>query len=292
MSADLDSERLAEQALEGSRMPRRRPQFELRIAAGAYLQEGILTAIVQLDARQVLRVAAVEAFGQAQNCRERPHGPAALARELREVVVAKLGRRTPVIPRDQRNGVDLFRLEAAQVAVLDQVVRVPVMAFVADVHADIVKHRGVLEPFALAIGQAVHTPRLLEDRHGEARDLVGVLRPVVAALSQLDDAAAADVGVAIGLRDLFSMARDVVEDEPFTQRHVAERDVLGAQPPNDRVEQDGAGDSEICPAGLKARDAKPPLETQLDKLLPYAPQLLRGDAPVSESRAGRSPVLA
>ena len=52
------------------------------------------------------------------------------------------------------------RLEAAQIAVLDQVVRVLVVTLVADVHADVVEQRRVFEPLALAIGQAVDAARL------------------------------------------------------------------------------------------------------------------------------------
>ena len=54
-------------------------------------------------------------------------------------------------------------IEAAQIAVLDQVIRVPVMTLVADVHADVVQQRAVLEPVALAIAEAVHAARLIED---------------------------------------------------------------------------------------------------------------------------------
>jgi len=87
------------------------------------------------------------------------------------------------------------------------------MALVADVHADVVENRRVLEPLALAIGHPMDRARLVEEDEREARDLSGVLRPVIAALGQLDDAAAPHIGVAVGLRDLLAMARDVVEDE-------------------------------------------------------------------------------
>ena len=64
----------------------------------------------------------------------------------------------------------------------------------------------------------------------EPRDLLRVLRPVAAALAELDDAAAPDVGVALDLADARAVAVDVVEDEPFAQREVAEREVVGAEP--------------------------------------------------------------
>ena len=91
------------------------------------------------------------------------------------------------------------------------------MAFVADVHADVVQNRRVLQPLALAVGQAVNGACLVEERDRQARNLVCVLRPVVAALSQLEHAAATDVGIPIRLDDLLPVACDVIEDEPFAQ---------------------------------------------------------------------------
>jgi hypothetical protein len=212
LSADLDPERLAHQPFERRRVPRRRPQLQLRVARGSHLQQPIVSAIVKLDARDRLRVAAVEAFGQAQNRRERADRAAAPPADVPERAMAFFRRGLAVIPRDQRDGLDLVRLEAPQIAVLDQIVRVLVMSLVADVHAHVVEDRRVFEPLALTIGQAVDPARLLEERHGKPRDLRGVLRPVVAPLGKLHDAAPADVGIAIRLRDLFAMPCNVVED--------------------------------------------------------------------------------
>ena len=69
-----------------------------------------------------------------------------------------------MVAGDERDRFDFVRLEAAEIAVLDQVVRVLVVPLVADVHADVVEDRRVLEPFALAIGQAVD--RRASDRTG------------------------------------------------------------------------------------------------------------------------------
>jgi hypothetical protein len=89
------------------------------------------------------------------------------------------------------------------------------MPFVADMDADVVQDRRVFEPFPFAIGQAVNRARLVEERHREPRHLVRVVRPVVASLAELEHAAAAHVGIAIGLRDLLPMPCDVVEHETF-----------------------------------------------------------------------------
>ena len=125
----------------------------------------------------------------------------------------------------------------------------------------------VFEPLALAIGQAVHRSRLIEQRQRQPRDLLRVLGPVVASLGEFDDAAPADVGIAIGLRDLLAVPRDVVEDQPFAQRQVAQRELVGAEPPEDRVEQDRAGDGEVGAARFEAGHLQPLLEVERGQLL-------------------------
>src|SRR5205809_907927 len=102
--------------------------------------------------------------------------------------MAALGRGAPMIPRNQTNGFDFVRIESAQVAVLDQIVGVVVMPFVADMDADVVKDCRVLEPFALTIGQSMDRAGLIEERRREPCDLHRVLGPVIAALRELDDA--------------------------------------------------------------------------------------------------------
>ena len=82
---------------------------------------------------------AIQAFGQPEDRREGAHRLAAASAEIREAGVAPLGSGLTVIPRDERDGLDFVRLEAAKIAVLDQIVRVLVMAFVADMDADIVE---------------------------------------------------------------------------------------------------------------------------------------------------------
>ena len=84
--------------------------------------------------------------------------------EIVEADVAALRRRAAVIAGDQRDDLDLVGLEAAQVAVLDQVVRMAMMPLVADVVADVVQEARVLEPLALAIAEAVHALGVVEQR--------------------------------------------------------------------------------------------------------------------------------
>ena len=55
-------------------MARGRPELELRVARRPHLQQRVVAAIVQLDAGDGLRVAAIEALGQPENGGERADG--------------------------------------------------------------------------------------------------------------------------------------------------------------------------------------------------------------------------
>jgi hypothetical protein len=67
LSADLDAQRLSNQAFKGRRMPRGRPQLKLSISTGTDLQKRVLTAVVKVDAREALGMAPIEAFSQSEN---------------------------------------------------------------------------------------------------------------------------------------------------------------------------------------------------------------------------------
>ena len=153
-------------------MARCGPELQLGVAARPHLEEVVVSAVVQLDVGHDLGVAAIEAFRETENGRKRADDLTRAARQIAERFVAAFGRRLAMVARDQRNRFDFFRLEAAKVAVLDQVVRMLVMALVADVDADVVEQGGVLQPLALAIGEAVDSARLVEQREREARDLL------------------------------------------------------------------------------------------------------------------------
>ena len=221
-------------------MPVRRPEFEFSFVGRAEPCEVIVPARIEIDSGNRLRVAAIESLGQPHHRGQLLDHPLHLRREGVEPLVRLLRRRLPMVARDERDDLDLPWLEAAEVAVLDQVIRMPVMALVADVHADVVQQRAVFEQLAFRVAEFVRAARLVEDAERQARDLLRVLRPVVAALAQFDDAAAADVGIAIDLADPRAVALDVIDDQPLAQREIAERELLGLEVLEDRVEQDGA----------------------------------------------------
>ncbi len=193
-----------------------------------------------------------------------------------------------MITRDERNGFDLGRFEASEIAVRDQVVGVFVVALVRDVHADVVEQRRIFEPLALPIRKPMEATRLVEQRHGESRDLAGVLRPVVAALGELHDTAAADVGIPLGLRDLFAVSLDVIEDEPLSQREIAQREVFGAQAPEHRVEQHGSRRGKIGAVWIESGHRQPLLQRQRHELLPHTTERPRRHAPVTQRRVRRT----
>ncbi len=153
-------------------MPRRSPELELGVARRPQLQQVVVAAIVQLQAADRLRVAAIQTLGEPQNCGKRAHRPPRPAGQPREAVVFALRRGLTMIARDEGDCFDFVRFEAAKVAVLDEVVRMLVMAPVADMDADVVQDRGILEPLTLAIGQAVNRAGLVEERGGQARDVL------------------------------------------------------------------------------------------------------------------------
>ena len=86
--AHLDAQRLADDALERSGVALRRPQFEFGVAGRPHLQQRIAAAVVELEAGDRLRVAAIEIFGEPQDRGERPDHLAPLALQRAEFVAA------------------------------------------------------------------------------------------------------------------------------------------------------------------------------------------------------------
>jgi hypothetical protein len=136
--SDFEPERLAGHALERRGVPRCGPELQLGVARRAQLQQVVVAAVVDLDAGDALCVAAVEAFRETQNGRQRADRPSRAARQLLEALVAALRRPQPMVTRDERDRLDLLGLEPAKIAVFDQVIRMLVVSLVADEHTDVV----------------------------------------------------------------------------------------------------------------------------------------------------------
>jgi hypothetical protein len=255
-AGDLEADGRAEHILERGHMAVRGPELQLRIACGAEPRQVIVAARVQVDTGDRLRVAAVEPFGQSYHGRQKANDAPQRSAELTVSFVRLLGGGLSMVPREQRDHLDFLGIEPAEITVLDQVIRMPMVSFVADVHTDVVQQGAVLEPLALAIAEAVHAARLVENAERQSSHLLRVLRPVAAPLAELDDAAAADVGVALHFLDARAVAMDVIEDETFAQRQIAERQLLGAEAAQDRIEQHRAGDDEIGASRIESGDGQ------------------------------------
>ena len=161
--------RFTRESFERCRVTGGRPELQFGVARRAELQQVVVAAVVELEPSHGLRVAAVQTLRETEDGRERSHGAPLTAGQVTEPFVPPLRGALAMVARHERNRLDFVRLEAPEVAVLGQIVRVLVMAFVADVHADIVQNRRVFEPLALAIRQAVNCARVVEQRHRQPR---------------------------------------------------------------------------------------------------------------------------
>ena len=180
--ADLHPEALADHPLERRGLAVRRPQLQLRVAGGPELEQRVVAPVVKLDPGDGLRMAAIEVLGQAQYRGECAHDATLLPPQCAEGLVPAARHTTAMVLRNEGNRFDLVRLEPPQDAVPDEIERMLMMSLVADVHADVVEQRRVLEPLTLAIRQPVHAARVIEERGRQPRNLLRVLGPVVGPL--------------------------------------------------------------------------------------------------------------
>ena len=228
----------------------RRPELELRVAGGAEPDQIRVAARDDVERGHDLGVAAIEPFGEAQHRGQRPDRLPQAPLQGAIPIMGLFRRRLAMIARQERNNLDLLRVESPQLAVLNQVIRVPVVPFVGDMHAGVVEQRPVFQPLPLAVGERVDRPGLVEYGQRELRDVARVRGGIPAAFTQFDDAAAADVRVTLDLPDGRGVAVNVIEDQPLAQRQVAQRDVVGAEAAQHAVEQHRAGDRNIGAAWI------------------------------------------
>ena len=113
----------------------------------------------------------------------------------RQFSCAAFGPAALVVPGERGEHLDLVGREARQVAVRDQVVGVPLVLGVADVAADVVQQRPVLEPLPLGRGQLVEGVRLVEELERQPGDVRRVEHLGVAAPQQPVHAARPHVAV-------------------------------------------------------------------------------------------------
>ncbi len=148
--------------------------------------------------------------------------------------------------------------------------------------ADVMHQRCVFEPFALAVGEAVHRACLIEEREGETDDLIGMLGVVAAPLCEFERAPSTDIRDAVDLRDLTTIAANVVENQPFAQRQVTERQFLRVEAPKNRIEQNRARWDKVRASRVESGNRQPLLELELGNLFSNPPDLFDGDVQVAQ----------
>ncbi len=229
------------------------------------------------DSRDELPVAAVEPVGDPHDGRELLDDGTQVRVEPLPVLVPRLRPPALVIPGDRGEDLDLVRGEAGQVAVRDQVVRVALVLRVADVAADVVEQRAVLEPLPLGRGELVEGMRLVEDLESQPRHVGGVEDLGVPAAQEPVDRAGAHVPIE---HPLLPVPGHVVEEDPLSQPPLPHDDRLRAGALQDPGEEHAAGDRDVAAAGVEPRD----------------PELLAGGRPpeqavdLLQSLAGQGPV--
>src|SRR5512140_1594250 len=135
----LEAHRASYPVFERGRLTLRRPQFELGVTAREQAQRDLLRLGSDLDVGDLLRARAIQPFGDPDEAREDAHRASERPRQGAESIVVALWRRPPVVTGDEGDHFNLLRLEAAQPAILDQVVRMPMVFLVTDVHAHVVE---------------------------------------------------------------------------------------------------------------------------------------------------------
>jgi hypothetical protein len=266
------------------------PQLELGVAVRADLEKIVLPAIMKLELGHELRVAAFQTFRETQQGGQHANHSPIVALQIANPFVGFFGRVAAMVACDERHELDFRRLESAEIAVLDQIVRVLVVSRVADVDANVVHQRGVLQPFPFAVRQAMNGSCLIEQRRSQPGHLLRVLWPVAASLAQLDDTSPADVGILVDLGNVLPVARDVVEDKPFSQRVVTERELLCAKLAQDRIEQHRPRNKEIDAPRIDGRQLEALVDVLLEHGLSEPVHRLARDAKIAHLGRSSTPV--
>ena len=102
-ASHFEADRLSENAFERADVPMRRPELQFRVPAGTQACEVVVAARIEIDAGERLGVAPVEPLADGHHA----------AGQVTVTVVRLLGFGLAVITRDQRDRLDLRRIEAA-----------------------------------------------------------------------------------------------------------------------------------------------------------------------------------
>jgi hypothetical protein len=86
------------------------------------------------------------------------------------------------------------------------------------------------------------------------------------------------------LCDVPPVPPDVIQDQPFSQRQITQRQFVRAEPSHDCVEEDGACHDQIGATGIETRNGQAMFEIDPDDLFSQPADLLGGDVQVAQLR--------
>ena len=207
------------------------PQLQFGIIRGPQANRAgpLGTGGAHTQAPDHLCVTAIEPLGQSQERAEQLDGLAQAIRQRCKALVRSSRCRLTVVASHQRDDIDFDRLEATQIAVLDQIVRMLVMAFVADMRADVVQQRCIFQPLAFARSQVMAGLKLIEQLQCQFGYLLGVIRQIVAPLAQFDHGSTTHIGISLDLLDVRTISSNVVEHQPLAQCEIAQHQIVGSE---------------------------------------------------------------
>ena len=174
MAGPLDGELRVEHLLEHARAAAAGPQVDFGVLVGVDGQLDLPRRAGDLHRADDLVVAAIEPAGDAQHGGHLADAQPIVVVEAAEVVVLVLRLDAAMVAGDVGDDLQLLRPERLQAAVQDEMVRVLVMALVADEVADVLHAGRGLEQPAVAGRQLVELAQAVVDLAGELGDLARV----------------------------------------------------------------------------------------------------------------------
>ena len=144
------------------------PELQLGVVVGRKSDDNEVLTHKRVEILNPAPAAPVEAVGDPQQRGQLPQPGPVVRGERAEAGFGRLGVAAPVMAHERGEERDLGGLEAAQLAVLDEVGGVAVVALARHVLADVVQQRRELEHLAVAVAELVQLDGLVEQAAARA----------------------------------------------------------------------------------------------------------------------------
>ena len=226
VASDRRLELTLEDLLEEVTPPAHSPELQLGVVAGVQSQDHEVGSDLDVEALDHAAAPTIEPVGETEQRRQLTEPlPGALV-EGRGPGLGCLDLTPAVVANERGQELDLAGREAPELGVIDQIGRVPVMAFARDVLADVVEQGGVLEHLAIGVVELVQGLRLIEQAERQQRDLPRVLDIGTAPPSQAGDGGAAQrarvVRPVVGIVHAHRVEHDPLAESPVAGDHRVE----------------------------------------------------------------------